>query len=338
MTKTDRKIRWGIAGLGKVAQRFANDLTKHIDNAELYAVAARDPNRAASFGAIFECEQTYGSYADLARDSSVDIVYIASIHPLHKSMVELFLNHGKHVLVEKPAFTNTEHWDQMASLAEKKGLLLVEAMKTIVFPAYQKLRRFIQDNSVIIDSLEASFGNHHEYHSNKQLFSPKLSGGSTLDTGVYAIWLYADLCNLMQADIPYPSARFYSDNICSEVDENVELNFSGTINAKLRASITRDLPREAIIKGPQLEIIIKDKWWNPKNIDITYKGVKQSISIAGNGGGFEHEIEHISSLVLEGKCESDLLPGTCSRKVIAIMERCLQEGGFSHLVESTPTQ
>ncbi|PSW05468.1 Gfo/Idh/MocA family protein [Photobacterium lipolyticum] len=330
----DKKVRWGIAGLGKIAHRFVKDLTQHVENGELYAVAARDQLRADMFVNEYRCQRSYGSYQALAQDPNVDVVYIATIHPFHKSMVELFLKHGKHVLVEKPAFTNIEDWDEMSSLAEEKGLLLVEAMKSVAFPAYQALRQFIQVNNVQIDSVEAAFGNWHEFDTKQQIFNPDLCGGATLDVGVYALWLYVDLCQLTKSTVLKPSVKHSKDNATSEVDENVELIFDGEINGRVCASITRNLKREAIIKGPEVEIIIHEKWWNPKNIDIIYQGKKQKIATPVRGGGFEYEIEHISSLILNEKYQSDVMPAETSRKVISIMEASLVENGFQHLVRS----
>jgi len=328
----DNKVRWGIVGLGKVAHRFVKDLTQYVENGGLYAVAARDKHRAHMFSNKYRCKISYGVYQALAQDPKIDAVYIATIHPFHKSMVELFLKHGKHVLVEKPAFTNIEDWDEMSFLAEKKELLLAEAMKFVAFPAYQALRKFIQNNNVIIDLVEASFGNWHEFDTNQQIFNPNLCGGATLDVGVYALWLYADLCQLTNTTVLKPSVKISKDNDKSEVDENVEFIFDGEINGRIFASITRNLKREAIITGPDVEIIIRDKWWNPKNIDILYQGKKQQITTPERGGGFEYEIEHISSLILNKKYKSDVMRTETSRQVTSIMETSLLENGFMHLV------
>lgn len=41
-------------------------------------------------------------YEALAKDPDVDIVYVSNIHPAHKDASILMMNHGKHVLCEKP--------------------------------------------------------------------------------------------------------------------------------------------------------------------------------------------------------------------------------------------
>ncbi len=330
----EKKVRWGVAGLGRIAHRFVKDLTQHVPNSELYAVAAKDQQRAAMFADEYQCHRSYGSYQALAQDPNVDVVYVATIHPLHKSVVELFLKHGKHVLVEKPAFTNVNDWDEMASLAQEQGLLLVEAMKSVVFPAYQSLRQFIREHSIKIDTVEAAFGNWHEFDSQSQLFNPDLCGGATLDVGVYALWLYVDLCQLTNSTVSKPTVQYRQDNTQSEVDEYVEFIFDGDINGRVGASITRDLKREAIIQGPDVKIIIHDKWWNPQHIDLFYQGNNHKIMSPARGGGFEYEIEHIASLILQQQYQSDLISAETSRKVIAIMETSLVENGFEHLVHS----
>lgn len=333
-TNTQHKVRWGIAGLGNIAQRFARDLIHHVTNGELYAVAARDLDRAQRFAAQLPTEpsQIYGSYQELANDPNIDAVYVATIHPYHKHLVSLFLTHGKHVLVEKPAFTHLKDWDEMSALAVKNECLLVEAMKSVAFPAYQQLRRFITENSIEINAIDAAFGNWHRFDPTQNIFNSTLSGGATLDVGVYSLWLYVDLCTLTGNTVTQPIVSYENDNTESKVDETVMFHFSGDVQGKIGASITRDLPREAKITGPEVDITIREKWWNPRTIDITYQGQSLQISTPDGGGGFEYEIEHFSSLVLQGALHSAFIPAETSRTVIAIMESALTTHHYQHLI------
>ncbi len=112
------------------------------------------------------------------------------------------------MLVEKPAFTNVKDWDEMAALAIRHGVILAEAMKSVVFPAYQELKQFIANNNIKLTSVQAAFGNWHEYDENYQIFNAQQAGGATLDVGVYALWLYADLCTLCGVTIGKPTWSF----------------------------------------------------------------------------------------------------------------------------------
>ncbi len=325
-------INWAIAGLGKIANRFASDLSKDVPNARLYAVAARSEKRAIDFKNQYSAQVAYGSYQDLAQDENVDIVYVATIHPFHKDLVKLFVSHGKHVLVEKPAFTNLNDWDEMKALAATHNVLLLEAMKAVTFPGYRALRKYIEQHNITLKSVEASFGNWHEFDTSQPIFNESLSGGATLDVGVYALWLYADLCQLMNVEIPAPSVHFENDNNASNVDENVLFQFDGPLCGKIGASITRDLPKVATLKGDGFTAIMNEKWWSSSTIEVTHNGKEIVIEEPWQGGGFQYEAQLATELVMSGIMQSKILNGDTSRRVIAIMEDALRKGGFSHLI------
>lgn len=326
------RVSWAIAGLGKIAHRFAEDLTKHVANGYLYAVASRSEKRSQMFADHYDAKKAYASYQDLANDPNVDAVYIATIHPFHYDIAKLFLSAGKHVLVEKPAFTTVKDWDEMQSLASEKEVLLIEAMKSVVFPAYQSLRQFIKQNHIEITSIEAAFGNWHEFDTKQQIFNPDLCGGATLDVGVYPLWLYVDICHLTGSDVFPPKVNYWQDNPESEVDETIEFSFKQGIKGNIKASITQNLERSAIILGPEVKIIIHEKWWNPTKIDVFYKGEHRVISPAITGGGFEHEATHISELIINNETSSPLITAKTSRKVIDIMEQTLRSQGLGKLL------
>ena len=56
-----RIIRWGIIGLGKIANKFATDLAT-LENAELVAVASRNKQNADEFATKYNAKKAYNSY------------------------------------------------------------------------------------------------------------------------------------------------------------------------------------------------------------------------------------------------------------------------------------
>lgn len=57
-----------------------------------------------------------GSYEDVAKDPSVEIVYVGMLHPFHYQNAVVALQNGKHVLVEKPS---------TCSLSDTRALVLL---------------------------------------------------------------------------------------------------------------------------------------------------------------------------------------------------------------------
>ncbi|MCG9575801.1 Gfo/Idh/MocA family oxidoreductase [Vibrio tubiashii] len=326
-----KKVKWGIAGLGNIAQRFATALTQYSQHGELHAVAARDFERAKSFGERFGANEHYGSYQEMAEDSELEAVYIATVHPYHKALAELFLSHQKHVLVEKPAFTNLSDWLEMKALAKHQGVLLLEAMKTVTFPAYQELKAYIKQHQLQLMSIEAGFGNRNPYDPEVFIFNDKLSGGSTLDVGVYSLWLYYDLCHFMNVEVSKPFVEMLGTLDQCHVDTDAFFIFDGAIKGNISSSITTALSRVAILKGNDFTITIKDKWWNPQVIEIEHKGKVTMIESLAAGNGFEFEIDHFSWLVSHKEMESDMLLHQVTERVLTTMEEALKDNGFSHL-------
>ena len=70
---------------------------------------------------------------------SADAVYIATLPEQHYANVKQALLAGKHVLCESPVTTKLSEYDELKRIAEEKGLILAEAIKTAYSTAYSRL-------------------------------------------------------------------------------------------------------------------------------------------------------------------------------------------------------
>jgi dihydrodiol dehydrogenase / D-xylose 1-dehydrogenase (NADP) len=124
---------------GGIAETFGRDIllnpeTRDIHNFEhviVAAAASSSQSRARTFLDKIGAPKTavaYGSYKELARDSNVDIIYIATPHSHHFQHCMLCLESGKNVLCEKPFTTNAEQLDMLIRKAKEKNLFLMEAV------------------------------------------------------------------------------------------------------------------------------------------------------------------------------------------------------------------
>ena len=122
--------RWGILATGGIAKSFAKDLLVHPKTRPngqhhtiVAAASASGATRARNFLKDVGAQDNargYGSYEELANDSNVDIVYIASPHSHHYQNVMLCLQAGRNVLCEKAFTVNAAQARSLTDVARKK--------------------------------------------------------------------------------------------------------------------------------------------------------------------------------------------------------------------------
>ena len=187
-------LKFAILGCGHIATKMAaavKALESRGMGVEAYAVASRTLEKAQKFAADYGFKRAYGCYAELAQDSQVDLIYIATPHSEHFNDIMLCLEHGKNLLVEKAFTANALQASQAIALAEEKGTFLCEAMWTRFLPAVQMVRDWILSGKIgRVHGVEAEFSmplSHIE-----RLRNPALAGGALLDLGIYSL-TFADL-------------------------------------------------------------------------------------------------------------------------------------------------
>ena len=184
-----KTIQWGIIGLGRIANKFATDLST-VEDSQLVAVASRSQQKADKFAFKYNSKKAYDSYEKLVKDSQVDAVYIATPHRFHKEHTLLCLRHKKAVLCEKPFAMNLQDVTEMVEVAKEHNVLLMEALWTFFLPHFNYVIDVVKSEKFgKLKSLEADFGFFHPYDIEHRLFNKQLGGGSLLDIGIYPIFV-----------------------------------------------------------------------------------------------------------------------------------------------------
>ena len=118
--KTDRKLRFGIVGLGSVGPTHAGALLR-IDDAELIAVADLIPQRARSVAEKCGVTRVYSTDVELLADPDIDVVCFATPSGMHAEHAIRAMQAGKHVIVEKPMEVSLEACDRMIAAQRQTG-------------------------------------------------------------------------------------------------------------------------------------------------------------------------------------------------------------------------
>jgi predicted dehydrogenase len=117
--------------------------------------------------------------------SGARAVYVSTHNAGHAALVMAALDRGKHVAVDKPAFTNLEDARRAVDLAASKGVVLAEANVWSLHPRVEAARRLFSESGGA-SRLQASFSFPPFALGNYRL-ERKLGGGALLDLGPYAI-------------------------------------------------------------------------------------------------------------------------------------------------------
>ncbi|MEM8707988.1 MAG: Gfo/Idh/MocA family oxidoreductase [Actinomycetota bacterium] len=184
-------IRWGIAATGHIAGRFATSFA-HVDDpdASLAAVGSRHQETADRFANEHGIATAHGSYAALAADPNVDVVYVASLQPGHVADAVRFLEAGKHVLVEKPMALSAGGVDTITAAARANDRFAMEAMWMRFNPAPVAAVEMIERGDIgRVTRIDADFVIPVPNDPTHRLRSLEKGGGALLDLGIYPVTL-----------------------------------------------------------------------------------------------------------------------------------------------------
>ncbi|MDT2756558.1 Gfo/Idh/MocA family oxidoreductase [Enterococcus asini] len=185
-------IALGVIGTNWISHQFV-EAAIATGEYELKGVYSRKLATAQEFGEKYSGEIFYETDLERFLAGELDVVYIASPNSLHFSQAKATLLAGKHVIVEKPAFSNPKEMAEIIELANQKGLLYFEAARNLHEKAFTTISEFLPVKGQI---LGANF-TYMKYSSRydqvlageePNIFSPRFSGGSVQDLGIYTLY------------------------------------------------------------------------------------------------------------------------------------------------------
>ncbi|MFS2281794.1 Gfo/Idh/MocA family oxidoreductase [Microbacterium sp. OR21] len=298
-------LRWGILATGGIATAFASDLrTAGLD---LVAVGSRSQASADEFARRFDIPRAHGSYAALAEDPEVDIIYVATPHPMHHEDARLALQNGKHVLVEKAFTLNRAEAEDLQRLGAENGLLVMEAMWTRYLPHMVRLREIIAEGTLgEIRSVSADHTQSLPTDPAHRLNDLALGGGALLDLGIYPISFIWDV---LGAPVEISAtARLVETGADAEV-ATIMTHANGAISTSLSSSRTAG-PNTAVVLGTAARIEIDRIWYTPTSFRVIAAdgSVLERYESQVEGRGMQYQALAAEGAVAAGDTAGALLP------------------------------
>lgn len=320
-------IRFATIGTNWITERFIQAALE-TEQFALTAVYSRTEEKGREFAAKFGDPQVYTDLKALAASSDVDAVYIASPNSFHAEQAILMMDHGKHVLCEKPMASNAAEVRRMIEAARRNDVLLMEALKSTLMPNF----RAVQDNLYKIGQVRRYFSSYCQYSSRydafKQgkvmnAFNPAFSNGALMDLGIYCIYPMVTLFG--KPESVQASAVMLSSGVDGE--GSLVVRYPEMDGVIMYSKITDSyLPTE--IQGEYGTIVI-DRINQPYEVKILYRdGTTEELTCFQPQESMYYEALEFIELILSGKRESQINTHARSLAVAELMEEARRQFGL----------
>lgn len=317
--------RWGILGPGRIAHKFAQDLLT-LPDAQLYAVASTNQQRAEEFASTYNAPHAFGSYEELLTLPDLDVVYVATPHIKHHENALMLLNGGISVLGEKPFAMNSEQVREMVDLARSKNVFLMEALWSRFMPGIEKALELAQSGAIgKIVSVKADFGFKAPFSPEGRLFDKALGGGSLLDIGIYPLFL--SYLILGKPTGIKASAIFGSTGVDEQC--GMVLTYADGQIALLDSTLQAKTDCVGLIQGETGQVRIHSRFHETMGVTLfPESGESTDFDFTRTTHGYDYEARHVMQCLSEGRTESLLWSLDDSLNLMALLDAVRAEAGI----------
>lgn len=194
-----KRTRFGIVGTGRISDWVLKGAVME-SRFEAAAICSRSLEKGQAFAAAHGIPKVYTDIEEMASDPEIDAVYIGTPNSTHKDIAILCMNHGKHVLCEKPMASNAVEVKEMVAAAKANEVLLMEAMISTLCPNFIAAKEKLKE----LGSVRHYFASFCQYSSKYDLvkriiageddspvpssLNPQCCGGALMDIGIYTVF------------------------------------------------------------------------------------------------------------------------------------------------------
>ncbi len=252
---------------------------------------------------------------------AVDAVYIASPHETHYDYIKSALEHGKHVLCEKPMVLDKVQAEELFRYARANNLILFEGIKTAYCPGFNRLLG-VAGSGLIgnIRNVEACFTKLEDPESRE--LTDRIYGGSLTELGSYVMLPILKLYGEEYEDIRFDSVR---DKNGLDIFTKISVCYpNGIGTATCGLGVKSD--GRLLIAGTKGYIIAEAPWWKTSYFEVHYEDPLEVEKYSERflGDGLRYEISDFLSMINGRKSSEFKLTRSESVALADIMEQFLK--------------
>jgi len=266
------RIRWGVIGTANIATWRVIPAIQKSRNGDVVAVASRDAGRARDYANRHGIAQSYGSYAALLDDASIDAIYIPLPNQLHAEWSIRCAEAGKPTLCEKPLGSTAAETQRMVDVFRERGVPLAEAFMYRFHPRTERVKDIVGRGAVGEMHLIDAVFSFQIRRVNDVRLQPQLAGGALRDLGVYCV----NLMRLMTGEEPDRVQAIGHFGAESGVEEWAvgSLQFPSGVLGSFGCGMRSYRTHGYLIRGSEGTIVVQDGF-GPNDDQVTEIVVKR---------------------------------------------------------------
>ena len=293
-------IRIGILGAAAIVPMALTDPARSVHDAQVLAIAARDPKRAYRLAKKYHIPRVHQTYSALLADPDIDAIYNPLPNSLHAEWTIRALKAGKHVLCEKPLALSVNEVDAIQAAARKHGRIVAEAFMYRHHPQTLKVQELVKSGSIgSLKLIRGSFSFILSREEDIRLLDPAMGGGSIWDVGCYPI-------SYARTVVGENPLEVFGWQVTGKtgIDETFvgQMRFAGDVHAQFDSSFVIPFHSFMEIVGSEgtLSIPTPFKPGVNERIFLTRDEKTETIKVKGQEL-YLGEVEDMADAILEGK-------------------------------------
>lgn len=318
LREQNRRIqKIGLIGTGRIAERFIPE-SKLVSGVSTQGVYNPHLESAERFARKWEI----ASYADIESFyDDVDAVYVASPHETHYKYIKEALEHGKHVLCEKPMVLKKQQAEEIFEYAKEHHLILFEGIKTAYCPGFEKLLGIVCSGAIgNIRYIDACFTKLED--EDKRELTDKVYGGSLTELGSYCLLPIIKLFGTDYSDIRFDTIRGENG---LDIFTKVSLTFPRGI-ATATCGLGVKSEGRLLIAGTTGYIVVEAPWWKTTYFEVHHEDPSQVEKYSERflGDGLRYEIRDFLNMINGNDKSAFKLTRSESIAIAGIVEKFME--------------
>ena len=316
------RVRMGFIGNGHIVLKHIDE-AKYVNGIEATCLFTTNPDvAAAATKQDIAVVSDFESMLDL-----IDAIYTDSHPTEHEAQIEAALMADKHVLCESPIVLDPDVLDRLFALADDRGCVLMDGIKTAYSTAYHRLGLLAKSGRIgRIVSVDCACTSLKDYVPTD---NPSVKWNSMCAWGPNALMPVFQLLGTDYKEVRIAS-RVLGDEPTFDLFSKIDFVYPHAV-ASVRVGIGVKSEGELVISGTKGYVYVPAPWWKTDYFELRYEDPADNrrFFYQLNGEGIRYELVCFMRAIENGGAPSPYLSRDCSRAIAQVVGK-LEKGEVDH--------